>query len=311
MESSRTAALAEGALTASLIGAFSLVKAFAPPLGILLFFFCPVPLVVLILRHGLRIGAMSWFVAFWLTLFLSGPVNAVMFLLGFGLMGIFLGAGMERKIRATWIVFVSAVIAVFAWFLFLYLFKTFFELDLAGSVKQWLASPPKWLTFFMDKDLASETAFVFHYIFPGLCALGAYFLCVVYYKVCEEILRQLSLQAPPFPKIRDWKLQRAVSLLFFISIFEFRYKWGGEAVFLFFLNLRLVLSVLFFVHGVALVMFFLIKYKTLGKRLSFAVFFIVFFPLYMGETVLGDAAVFFMITGVLDAWLDFRGGLTG
>lgn len=83
-----------------------------PVAGILLALLSPVPLVVLGLRHPMRNSLMGLVVAALIVMLILGPVSALSFVLGFGLLGVLLGRLVQKKKDAVEIMLYGSMISL-------------------------------------------------------------------------------------------------------------------------------------------------------------------------------------------------------
>src|SRR5437899_6038742 len=75
--------LTEGAILAALVAVLALAANYVPLVGLAANFLCPIPLAVLMIRHGLRVAALATVVAIAIGSAISGPVTGVLTLRGF------------------------------------------------------------------------------------------------------------------------------------------------------------------------------------------------------------------------------------
>src|SRR5881397_1969228 len=97
--------LTEGAILAALVAVLALAANYVPLVGLAANFLCPIPLAVLMIRHGLRVAALATVVAIAIGSAISGPVTGVLILLGFAPVGLAIGlvcAGSGRRRRSSW-----------------------------------------------------------------------------------------------------------------------------------------------------------------------------------------------------------------
>src|SRR2546421_5424540 len=92
--------LTEGAILAALVAVLALAANYVPLVGLAANFLCPIPLAVLMIRHGLRVAALATVVAIAIGSAISGPVTGVLILLGFAPVGLAIGFGLRRQWRS-------------------------------------------------------------------------------------------------------------------------------------------------------------------------------------------------------------------
>src|SRR3989475_5144247 len=99
--------LTEGAILAALVAVLALAANYVPLVGLAANFLCPIPLAVLMIRHGLRVAALATVVAIAIGSAISGPVTGVLILLGFAPVGLAIGFGLRRQWSASTVVLVT------------------------------------------------------------------------------------------------------------------------------------------------------------------------------------------------------------
>src|SRR2546427_1918878 len=99
--------LTEGAILAALVAVLALAANYVPLVGLAANFLCPIPLAVLMIRHGLRVAALATVVAIAIGSAISGPVTGVLILLGFAPVGLAIGFGLRRQWSASTVVLIT------------------------------------------------------------------------------------------------------------------------------------------------------------------------------------------------------------
>src|SRR5207245_11778417 len=99
--------LAEVSSLAVLSAYRALVVNNVPQFGLASNFLCPIPLAVLMIRHGLRVAALATVVAIAIWSAISGPVTGVLILLGFAPVGLAIGFGLRRQWSASTVILVT------------------------------------------------------------------------------------------------------------------------------------------------------------------------------------------------------------
>ena len=118
----QTLAMVETAFLASTSSLIWLINTYFP-LGIILRLFFPIPIAILCLRWGNRSAWIGWLVSGLLLTVLMGPIQSILFITNYGLIGIQLGACWRRNISWKWSIFIGAVISIFSFFFKFWLFS--------------------------------------------------------------------------------------------------------------------------------------------------------------------------------------------
>lgn len=102
--------LAEGAILAALVALFTLAARYLPLVGIASALVCPLPLTMLVVRHGTRIALLAALVAAAIGTMVGGPITGVTIAITFAPLGIALGIGIQRRLSASALVLLSTVV---------------------------------------------------------------------------------------------------------------------------------------------------------------------------------------------------------
>ncbi|MDR7521708.1 MAG: YybS family protein [Armatimonadota bacterium] len=105
----RTHGLTEGAVLAALVALLAIATRYIPVVGMATVWLCPLPLAVLVIRHGLRIAALAGIVATLVGVLLAGPVVGFAILISFAPMGLVIGVGAQRHWPAARVVLLGTV----------------------------------------------------------------------------------------------------------------------------------------------------------------------------------------------------------
>ena len=93
----RTVPVAEGGLLAALTVILALAAVYLPVIGIAAALLWPIPIIVLVVRHGVRQGMMAAVVAGIIMALFIDPVTALQMVISFMPTGIVLGWGFRRS----------------------------------------------------------------------------------------------------------------------------------------------------------------------------------------------------------------------
>ncbi|GEM_PF-2385643 len=305
--------LVESALLAALASVMFLGARYLPLLGIALSLVCPVPLVVLGLRSSLRGALAGLLVSSLLVFALSGLTGAVAFALGFGLMGVVMGA-LARRTGLYELMLVSigvSLLGKLAMVLF-YSYVSGFNpfMPSASELERAFESV---LSFYSRLGLGEEAlrsmeaqmrhvAQVLPVLFPSILAmasaLDAYLSYAISRAVAVRVLPGMDLK--PLPGLSEVRFPRSVGYLFVASLGSLLIPAGavpplvaGALV-----NLRTLSSLLLMLQG-ASVAFWLVRSRGLPRFLyALVVFSVLFLP---------AASYLSVVVGFADMFFDFRG----
>lgn len=127
---SKVTPLVESGLLAAILG---LAATYLPVVGLVVEFFCPIPIVILTVRQGIKFGAAAVVAAFLLTLMFIGPVLAVRLTLTFSLCGLVLGQCLRKGFSAVKCFVPTLIMGFAAQIVMLIMFMAIMGVDLIGE----------------------------------------------------------------------------------------------------------------------------------------------------------------------------------
>ncbi len=267
-----------------------------------LLFFTPVPLAVLITRHGLRTGLSTAFLSsVFVGVATQTPFTALMVLLVLGL-GVVVGEALRDglSLRQTlvvgWLVMLAALLLP-------YLVPNLLGLDMGEITRSWEQNIRKALEMTVGAGLTAEQvkelSDMARLIYPSMLALSTGGITLVDYWIVSRWLHRLGKEVPAFPPFARWRFPWYVAWFFIIgsglSLFPDIFAaafWRALAA-----NLQVVAGCIFFVQGLALVWFFLGRWRVHPLVKALVIGALSFMPYLMQLLVLA---------GLLDTWFDFR-----
>ncbi|MCL5677066.1 MAG: YybS family protein [Firmicutes bacterium] len=206
--------LVEGALLAAVTAVLALIG-YAVPLVPL---FLPVPIVLIGMRHGLRLSLLTVIVVGLVLAVTLGPSTALLETIAFGSAGLAIGFGVHRQWPVTWTLVLTAAASAVATFLALAL--TFYLMGInqvsemaramaqaVSMTKALLARYPQFATPQAQTQMAQlELApdLIRRIWWAVLMAAGA-FSAVLQYAVVRWTLRYMRIDLPPVPSFATWR----------------------------------------------------------------------------------------------------------
>jgi uncharacterized protein YybS (DUF2232 family) len=314
-----TRGLTEGAILAALTVIVAAVGLIAPFVGVLL---APLPIMLLVIRWGLRIGVLASVVAALLLLQFFGPVIATPIVAAFVTLGLALGWGVRRGLAAHLTIFVGAAAFFFVTTATFAIYAAALHQDPIGeliqiqvsasqtvaSIQQRLGAPPQqieemralWEPSCSEHHcVAALMPPVLRTVFPLILALGALISAYLCYTVARAILRRVGHELPGVPPLLAWRLHPfLVSVMLWLTagltILGLRFSPAAGAA------LNVVFADLFaFGFQGALVGI------TWMNRRRIPRFAQVMAGILLLQTSNGSIAAL-AILGLLDSWFDFR-----
>jgi len=241
---------------------------YLPLVGGLITFLWPVPIAVVVLRHGLRLGIMTVLTAGLILSMVVGVVQGA--LLGFtlGAGGLILGWGWLRGWNAGRMVAVSAVGQVAVIMVTLASFRILLSIDLLaltlGAVSQAMeASISIYSRLGVSgyelgqmEALAAAVIELMPLVLPSGVVLGSVFTAYLNFLVARGVLRRLGHQAPALPPFSRWQVP-VYALVAFAASLTLRHFFKDGTLFRLGFNLFYVIYLAFVVQGLSLAYFFL------------------------------------------------------
>jgi uncharacterized protein YybS (DUF2232 family) len=224
----RTQGLTEGAILAALVALLVVASRYFPPFAIVAQYLCPVPLAMLVIRHGVRIAAIAGVAAALIGVVLGGPLIGLAILIGVAPMGVAIGLGARQRWDPVRIIALAAVVS------FISIAFSFAGVlaggpsGTAGMLREMNASIERsieWSAQLYSRigiPLAEQQKraqelrqfmSLLPYLFPGMLLMGAVAAAWLNYEVSRRILRRFGYQLATLPPMRMWRVPAAAAWL--------------------------------------------------------------------------------------------------
>lgn len=287
----------EGAFLSALTVVLYLASIYIPVLGILVSFLCPLPVMFLVIRWGVRIGFLASVVASILVFGFAGLMQAVTCLVGFSLLGIAMGTTIRRRYALFEVLALNTGISLLS------------KLALVGIAlvvvgKNPLTENIRFLeealkrTPWISQNLPGVESFVelVRLVLPALLIVASFLDTACNFFLGRLIGRRLGIAFPDVPPFSEWRLPRSVLWAFvlgWVCIF-----FGGSTILgKIGLNLQVVTQLLFLFQGLSLVYYFLGKHIHSKVITVSILIFLLFQPLLSS---------LLSLLGMFDVLFDFR-----
>ncbi|HPQ37218.1 MAG TPA: DUF2232 domain-containing protein [Synergistaceae bacterium] len=311
MESNTTRGLVESGLLVALAVILFLASHFLPVAGVAVAFVCPVPLVVLGLRHSLGRALLGAGVAMVIVTTMVGVLGGLFFGLGFGATGIALGYFARRSHAAVEILLYALLVSLGAKLLLMVLATKMtginpFSVDpeevrrmTDAALSMFGSASPETLQVIRGQMEGVLQALPI--LFPALLVMASGVDTFLSYAVSGAVLRRLGRETlPPLPRFEAWRFPK--SLFWALLVSAVLTLFGGSpsgalsVPLKIGVNLRILVSMLFFLQGSAVVLAFLQAKKIGAWRWGV-------FVLFLLVPLLSQLA---LILGIIDMWFDIR-----
>src|SRR5438552_4226402 len=217
--------LTEGAILAALVAVLALAANYVPLVGLAANFLCPIPLAVLMIRHGLRVAALATVVAIAIGRAISGPLTGVLILLGFAPVGLAIGLGLRRQWSASTVILVTGAAVLGALVLGGVAAKMGVGVDPRVFAREVIELNKRSFdeavqrygrlgldTRQMDASVTMmQDFFDYSYrLIPMLLLVGSFISAYLNYEVARHVLRRVGVRAPALPPMSMWGLPAVV-----------------------------------------------------------------------------------------------------
>lgn len=301
----------EGGLLVAITVILGLVTVYVPLIGMLVEFFCAVPLAVLTTRQGTGKGLTALFVSFLLLAMLISPIPAIRLALGFGVCGVALGWCVRKNFGAVRIFFTVLVIAsaaqVFSLgFLIAVMDVNLIDMQIEMLRESFAESFAMYESLGVDPQRISEgkaqvepALQTLAFLMPTLIMLTALINSIAVWLTAHWIFPKLQLKIPTLPPFAQWRFP--VLFLYTAIIGGLGMYWGvtrgWTEIQEISLNLTVVSMLIGLLQGLALLSAIFDRYKisTFVRRLIYVILILNMFLLQLVA-----------ITGLIDMIFDYR-----
>jgi uncharacterized protein YybS (DUF2232 family) len=224
----RTQGLTEGAILAALVALFAIATRYLPLLGAATALLCPLPLAILVIRHGFRTAAIAAVAATLVGAMLAGPLVGLAILVSFAPMGLVLGIGAQRGWPAVRTVVIGGIVSFVSIVLnFLGLMgggRVSFDemartmdrsIEMAGGLYTRLGLSPEQIEA-ATKQM-QQAAQLLPYLLPWTLVFAALFAAWLNYEVGRRVLHRFGYRWPTLPPLSTWRLPAAAIWLIPLS----------------------------------------------------------------------------------------------
>lgn len=303
----QTRSLTEGAMLAAITVVLTLLGVYF--FGYLLFI-TPVPIAVLVYRHGLRSGILVSITAAVVSGIFGSMITTVVFLLVFGLIGIAIGGALYEGFSAPKVMAVGTAVSLGAFLLLGLVASLFFDANLIDETFQMLRESFERTFSLYDRFGIDSSQMLgglsldrllatMRMVLPSTLLMSAVVLSFVNFALTRLVLRRIgSRDIPWFTPFKNWRYPwylawgyiAAKGLLVYIQL------TGNESALGLTLNLEIIFNYIFMIQGLAIAWFFFDQWG-LNRPIRILLLFFALNPRLAQVVVL---------LGVLDTWLDFR-----
>jgi len=306
-----TKSIVEGAFLAAITAILFIISIYIPLLGTLVSFLCPLPIIILYLRHSLKFTIISIFISGILVSIIAGPLQGLMILLGFGILGVTLGYTIKKELSFNEIILLGSIASLFSKVMIILIGIWLLDINLLiFDVEQIDKIVTQSLNFYQGigltgeqldflKESLTQTLNIFRIVFPAMLILASVFDVFINYIVARVVLKRFGYNLPGFSSFSNWRASKSFFwsyLLGIISIF-LGVKYNIPLLNKIGVNVQIFFTIVFFVCGLSLVNFLLERYK-IKSFLKWIIYIMICIQPILSQIITW--------TGILDIWIDFR-----
>ncbi len=312
-----------GAIFAAITTLLFLTSQYLPVFGVLAVFFCPLPLILMHVRfRDIKYTSLVVLVSSTLIGIFSGPVSALAFLMGIGLLGVSLGVTIAARKSAMFSIITSGVVMLVSTLALTLLMSSMMDADI--SMKKQFALMSESLKKARDENMESlkksgattdqinqidqlytqtiETMKGMHIYAPLMLFCGALISAFFNYKASCLILKKLKYQSEELPDFETWKISWTVIWFFiagllFVNAFDEKASLTQKYLVIAGKNINAAFMAAFIINGLAIVHYYFKFYKV-NVTLRVFLYMIIFMNPVFHSLVL--------MAGIMDPWLDIR-----
>ncbi len=296
-----TRPLVEGALLAGITVVLALAGFYIPVLGIAIAFLWPVPVAIVALRHGLRVGILTVVVACLLLTAFVGPLQALTMTLAFGLVGLAFGHSVRKGWGASFTLGLGAIAMLVSFLAGFFLGLMFLGIGLAEIQEQMQEGMTMAMDLYRGLGVSPEVMAqmeefwesmmeAFRSILPAALVGAAVMNSFINLQVLRAVLNRLGYAVETLPPFDRWSLPRWALLPFVLGLLAVVLEpyHGSEVIKLAGLNLYTLVNLALVVQGVAVGFFLMNKNKVSKAVKVFVVFALFLIPItQQAATLLG------------------------
>ncbi|MBP2633337.1 MAG: Protein of unknown function rane [Firmicutes bacterium] len=276
MENRRVKPMVEGGILAAIAVAMSLISLYVPIIGSFMALILPLPIIVLVVRHGVRWGIMSTIIAGVLISMLISPLQAISIVVVCGFIGVVLGYTYRKgysAVRCLTIGSVSAIASILVVFAVSLLVINVNPMNIQMDMMQqaFEESLAVYRSSGMSETEIAEIAGKFKtgldtvkQLVPVTVVLAGLFETYINFIVAGVVLRRVGLMnivtMPPF---KEWKLPWGLVYIYAFSLIGM--YWGSsheiEVLLQVSMNFNMFAGILSFIQGLVILFYMADRYQ--------------------------------------------------
>lgn len=287
---SNTGQLVEGGILAGITVILTLLGIYIPILGMFITFVRAIPIMLVVIRHGIKTGIIAASVAVILVGMIAGPLKAISVLIGTAPLAVILGwCFREQKSPAVTLIYGSiidiitklAIIGIAMVFLNINIFDSMISpireaMPISLELQRKMGADQ--LTLDNLTKLMEQTQAVVVLLLPAIFILGAVGELYIVYRVAKVVLAKLNYQSNDILPFRHWDLPKGFAYGWVLSFAAWKagsYFFGvGSLSYKFGSNSFMIFSAALFLQGLAVISYYFNQHQVAKPFRIMAVFLI-------------------------------------
>lgn len=275
-----------------------------------LFFITPVPLIILVYRHGMRPGILVAVTSALLAGILISMVPTMIFLLILGLVGLAMGGALREGFKPHRILLIGTATSVIALVLMVVVTTLILDINVLESSFEAMKRSLEQATQLYDRfgvqehpflraDAIDELMRLLRLVLPAALLTTATIMTFVNYWLARLVLNRIGAKLPWIRPFRTWRFPWYLAWGYILGqalLLVGRGSADANIWFVLGLNLQILFNYLFLLQGLAIMWFFFEK-GNVPKLVRWIAIIFVFNPMFTTLVVWA---------GVLDTWFNFR-----
>ena len=279
----------DGLKTLLAIIIMTVMNFFFPVLSIIILAVWPIPVVLMAVKHGMKVAGITIIVAAIINGFLFGPLMGLITIIGFGFVGFIIGESLNEGLSPARTLVFTIIGVITSQLLIVAISHYIFGFDMKNLVEQIIKqlSEAGDTTF---KEIIQAQFHVIKAVFPAIIVISSILTGILNYYLSLWYLNNRGISKKIFLPVKLWRFPRWY--ISFGIILSLIFKTNT-----FFINLNIVLLFLAFLQGFAVGLFYIGKTKKPVFFRWLYIFTILFIP---------PVPVILMLTGLIDMWFNLR-----
>lgn len=291
LESLETKALIEGALFSTITVILTLIS-FYLPLGAIMFFLLPVPIVVLSVRQGSKVSILSTILTAILLGILLNPLMILVVLFSFGLVGVVLGTAFEEEFSPFKIIAIVIIASILSTILIVgvnFYLLNFNPLDTMNSaLEQYKNLNLDQGTRQQVEKIVTDMKEMIKTLLPALLITASSINGLINYYISLAVLRKLDYEYERPLSFIKWRFPKYLIWGYLLGVIFINTTIGQNVYFLF--------NFVFLIQGLAVAAYYLKGFNISSVIQKVILVILVILPFNQILAFLG----------IFDLWFDYR-----